>query len=131
MPGVEVRAWRLRHMNRRWSWEAFVCGWVCGWCCYCYCCCCCCRCVCCCWICGYDCGGLGLRFWFGVWVWLWSKGVFFFFFFFNDGFGDLVRKLVKVFVGWENKSNKRLKAVCLLRKKKKTYQTDWAIDGFN
>ena len=36
--------------------------------------------------------------------------------FFNDGFGDLVRKLVEVFVGRENKRNKKLKVVCLPRK---------------
>ena len=27
-PGVEARAWRLRHMKRRQTWEAFVCGWA-------------------------------------------------------------------------------------------------------
>ena len=36
--------------------------------------------------------------------------------FFYDGFGDLVRKLVKVFVGRKNKRNKKLKVVCLPRK---------------
>ena len=44
------------------------------------------------------------------------KRVFFFFFFFNDGFGDLMRKLVEVFVVRENKRNKKLKVVCLQRK---------------
>ena len=39
-----------------------------------------------------------------------------FFFFFNDGFGDLMRKLVEVFVVRENKRNKKLKVVCLQRK---------------
>ena len=36
-----------------------------------------------------------------------------FFFFFNVGFGDLMRKLVEVFVVRENKRNKKLKVVCL------------------
>ena len=36
--------------------------------------------------------------------------------FFYDGFGDLVRKLVEVFVVRENKRNKKLKVVCLQRK---------------
>ena len=36
-----------------------------------------------------------------------QKGVFY------DGFGDLVRKLVEVFVVRENKRNKKLKVVCL------------------
>ena len=40
----------------------------------------------------------------------------FFFFFYNDGFGDLMRKLVEVFVVRENKRNKKLKVVCLQRK---------------
>ena len=84
---------------------------------------------------GCDCQELGLRFWFGVWVWLWSKGVFFllllllfYFLFFYDGFGDLVRKLVEVFAGWENKRSKKLKVVCLSRKWKKMGEKKKILD---
>ena len=120
-------------MKRQQTWEVFVCGWayeflnyvskvilvdIVGW-----------------WLMLLCLLLLNLWLWLsviGIKVLIWGlsliviKRVFiylllllFYFLFFYDGFGDLVRKLVEVFAGWENKRNKKLKVVCLSRKWKK------------